>query len=477
MHKRLFVLFLALFPLISYSQWTLEKCVQTAEERNLTIQQNNLAVEQAKLNQEQSLGSFLPTLNGQVSHGYNWGQRVDPFTNTFANQRIRSNSLGLSTSVTLFNGFQQLNQYKKSEIDFESKIFANETQRNSVALQVAVAYLNILMIQETKAAAALTLERTRKQIQRIQTQVKVGNAAEGALKDMQAQEASDEAALVAAENNYTIAILDLTQLLLLDQQERASFELAAVDFSQFQIAAALPNEEECVKNALAAFPQVKAAEMNVVSNELALRIAKGGLSPRLNMSYTYGSGYSGASKIVTSAPDSISFPIGTVLGSNDLVLSFPQAYYSAANYSVKPFDRQLHDNINKSLFFSLNVPLFNGFNNDVNIKRAKLNVESGSIQLQQTKLQLEQEVRKAYADAIKAESNMKANEKAIQASQAAFTWNELRFNEGVIGMSEYLDARNRLQQAELNYVRSKYDWLFKKKIVDFYLGKSIITQP
>jgi outer membrane protein len=113
----------------------------------------------------------------------------------------------------------------------------------------------------------------------------------------------------------------------------------------------------------------------------------------------------------------------------------------------------------------------------VNIKRAKLNVESGSIQLKQTKLQLEQEVRKAYADAVKAESNMKANEKAIQASQAAFTWNELRFNEGVIGMSEYLDARNRLQQAELNYLRSKYDWLFKKKIVDFYLGKSIITQP
>lgn len=477
MSIRVVVVLFCLFPFFSQAQWTLDKCVQTAEERNLTIQQNNLAVEQAKLNQEQSLGSFLPTLNGQVSHGYNWGQRVDPFTNTFANQRIRSNSLGLSTSITLFNGFQQINQYKKSEVDFESKLLANETQRNAIALQVAVAYLNILMIEETKQAAALTLERTRKQIKRIQTQIQVGSAAEGALKDMQAQEASDEAALVAAENNYTIAVLELTQLLMLDQSERANFTIAAVDFSQFQIAAALPNEDECIKNALAAFPQVKSAEKNVLSNELALRIAKGGLSPRLNMSYSYGSGYSGASKIITSAPDSFSFPIGTVLGSNDLVLSFPQAYYTSANYSVKPFDRQLHDNVNKSLFFSLNVPLFNGFANDVNIKRAKLNVESGSLQLQQTKLQLEQEVRKAYADAVKAESNMKANEKAIQASQAAFSWNELRFNEGVIGMSEYLDARNRLQQAELNYLRSKYDWLFKKKIVDFYLGKSIITQP
>ncbi|MFM7619912.1 MAG: TolC family protein, partial [Bacteroidota bacterium] len=84
-----------------FAQWTLQQCVSTAVERNIGLKRNSLGLEQTKLSQEQALGNFLPNLNGQISHGYNWGQRIDPFTNQFATQRIQSNSLGLSTSVTL----------------------------------------------------------------------------------------------------------------------------------------------------------------------------------------------------------------------------------------------------------------------------------------------------------------------------------------------------------------------------------------
>jgi len=475
--KRCFLLFLIVFgSQYTFAQWTLQQCVGTAIERNIGLKKNSLGLEQTKLNQEQALGNFLPNLNGQVTHGYNWGQRIDPFTNQFATQRIQSNSLGLSTSVTLFSGLQNVNQYKKAQVDTRAQLLTFDYQRNQLALQVSVAYLNVLLTKELQAASELTLNRTKLQVERIKALVNAGNAAEGSLRDIEAQLLADEANFISASSNVQSAILDISQLMQLTDQEQRVFSIQA-DPSAFNIAEQIPGLTECVQNALATFPQIKSAELMLASSDLNLSIAKGGMSPRLNMSYSYGSGYSGASKVLTGSPDSLAFPIGQVFGSNQYVFSFPQAIYTVDDYTTKPFSNQLKDNVNQSLFFSLTLPLFNGFSNDVNIKRAQLARADNELTVQQTKVQLEQEVRKAYLDVTRAKANYDATQKAVEASQLAFDWNELRFNQGVVGMSEYLDARNRLAQAESNFVRSKYDWIFKRKIIDFYMGVPLMTQP
>lgn len=475
--KRCFLLFLiVLGSQDTFAQWTLQQCVGTAIERNIGLKKNSLGLEQTKLNQEQALGNFLPNLNGQVTHGYNWGQRIDPFTNQFATQRIQSNSLGLSTSVTLFSGLQNVNQYKKAQVDTRAQLLTFDYQRNQLALQVSVAYLNVLLTKELQASSELTLNRTKLQVERIKALVNAGNAAEGSLRDIEAQLLADEANFISASSNVQSAILDISQLMQLTEQEQRVFNIQA-DPSAFNIAEQIPGLTECVQNALATFPQIKSAELMLASSDLNFSIAKGGMSPRLNMSYSYGSGYSGASKVLTGSPDSLAFPIGQVFGSNQYVFSFPQAIYTVDDYTTKPFSNQLKDNVNQSLFFSLTLPLFNGFSNDVNIKRAQLARADNELTVQQTKVQLEQEVRKAYLDVTRAKANYDATQKAVEASQLAFDWNELRFNQGVVGMSEYLDARNRLAQAESNFVRSKYDWIFKRKIIDFYMGVPLMTQP
>jgi outer membrane protein len=476
MKRFILILLVVLTSNFSQAQWSLEQCVGTAIERNIGLKRNSLGLEQTKLNQEQALGSFLPNLNGQVSHGYNWGQRIDPFTNQFASQRIQSNSLGLSTSVTLFSGLQNVNQYKKAQVDSRAQLFTFDFQRNQLALQVSVAYLNVLLTKELQASSELTLNRTKEQVKRITDMVNAGSAAEGSLRDIEAQLFSDEANYISSGNNVQAAVLDIAQLMQLTEQEQRVFNIQA-DPSAFNIAEQIPDLTQCVRNALTTFPQIKSAELLLASSNLNLSIAKGGMSPRLNMSYSYGSGYSGASKVLTGSPDSLAYPIGQVFGSNQYVFSFPQAIYSLDDYSTKAFGNQLKDNVNQSLFFSLTLPLFNGFSNDVNIKRAQLTRADNELNVQQTKVQLEQEVRRAYLDVTRAKANYEATQKAVEASRLAFDWNELRFNQGVVGMSEYLDARNRLAQAESNFVRSKYDWIFKRKIIDFYMGVPLMSQP
>ena len=216
--KRCFLVFLVILGShFSYAQWTLQQCVGTAIERNIGLKKNSLGLEQTKLNQEQALGSFLPNLNGQVSHGYNWGQRIDPFTNQFATQRIQSNSLGLSTSVTLFSGLQNVNQYKKAEVDTRAQLLTFDYQRNQLALQVSVAYLNVLLTKELQASTELTVNRTKQQVKRITDLVNAGNAAEGSLRDVEAQLFSDEASYISAGNNVQSAILDIAQMMQLTE--------------------------------------------------------------------------------------------------------------------------------------------------------------------------------------------------------------------------------------------------------------------
>ena len=101
--------FMALVPLQTAAQeaWSLQRCLDHAFEHNIQIQLGQLGETSAAIGTQTATGAFLPNLNGNLSHGYNFGRTIDPFTNQFVeSSAIRSNSFGLSTGMVLFNGFQ-----------------------------------------------------------------------------------------------------------------------------------------------------------------------------------------------------------------------------------------------------------------------------------------------------------------------------------------------------------------------------------
>ena len=102
--------------------WTLEDCITYALENNIQIQQNQLSQKLADYDYKQAKYNILPDLNGFASHGYNFGQTIDPFTNQFANTQVQSNSFSISSSVTLFNGFRIVNTIKRTEAQQKSAV-------------------------------------------------------------------------------------------------------------------------------------------------------------------------------------------------------------------------------------------------------------------------------------------------------------------------------------------------------------------
>jgi outer membrane protein len=477
--KRLLIpMLLCAFSAAAQNQaWTLERCIEHAFANNIQILQGELGVDMGEINREQRIAGTLPNLNAGATHGYNFGRTIDPFTNTFANQRIRSNSLFVGTNVTLFNGFQNLNSIRQSNIDLEAAKADLEQLRNDVALNVANAFLNVLFTDELIRIAKSNLQVTDAQVNRMGKMVDSGAMPRGFLLDLQAQQAQDEATLVQAENNRQIAVLILTQLLQLEPSEARNFEIVTPDLSNVNTIKMLPTADAAVSNALNSFPEIRASQARLLSAEKGLVVARGMRSPSLDLRYSFGTGYSGANLQPVGDPINLgNVPIGTVVGSNDLVMSI-QEVETFSDFAVKPFRDQIPDNLNQSLFFTLSIPVFNGRMAHSAVQRAKINLMSSELTLENTRNVLRQNVERAYADALAAKKSFEANAKALEASEEAMNYAESRYESGASNFVDYQASRTRLDAARANFLNAKFDFIFKSKIVDFYMGQPISLKP
>jgi outer membrane protein len=457
--------------------WSLDSCIVYAFENNLSVQLSEGNIELSRLNETNSMGAMLPSLNAQGTHGYNWGQRIDPFTNQFASSRIQSNNFGIATSVNLFNGLRQVNTLKQAGLNTETARWNFEKMRNDIALNVASSYLAVIINKEFMDIARRTLDGTDRQVKRMDKLVAAGQMAVSNLNDMQAQLAADNASYVAAENNFRLSKLSLLQLLQLDARKLDEFNILIPSLDDIEQFTLLSNPDIAVQSALSNFPEVKSARTNVASAAVGKKIAASGYYPSLNASFSYGTGYSGAAKVVTGNPDTLAFPIGTVLGTGQLVTSIPQLVYGNDDYKTKAFNNQLQDNVNRSLFFSLNIPIFNGFSTYTGVKRAEINFRQAELQLEQTRQSITQSVYQAYNDAQAALANYYAFKTSVAANVKAFEWAQLRYEQGLTDLTAYADARMRMENAQANLARSKYDYIFKLKVLDFYQGKAITLKP
>lgn len=447
--------------------WTLEKCINHALTNNLQIKQSELNTEVAKTTAMQGKLDLLPTLNAGASHGYNWGQTIDPFTNQFATDRVQNNSFSLSSSVTLFAGFQKQNTLKQRQYDYMAARFDNEKMQNDISMQIATNYLQVIFNQELYTIAENQFQLTKLQVERVRKMVEVGQLPKSNLLDLEAQLANEELNKVNTENQLSISLLSLKQLL---QITDANFAIATPELEANNLDQVGANPTEVFNIAVNQRPEVKSAEYRMMSANKARAAAMGTQSPRLTLSGSYGTGYSGNNKVA--AGDTI---FGTrYVGTTET--TFENVFaptVSFERFEVKPFREQLDANLNQTLSFQLSIPLFNGWNTRTNVKRAKINYLNAEMQLEQSKQQLQQDIQRAHNDALAALKQYQASKRAVSALEESFKYAQARYEGQLINTIDYTDAKNKLTKAQSDLLRAKFDFIFKSKVLDFYQGKPL----
>lgn len=457
----------------SFSQnkpWSLQQCIEYALQHNIQVKQNMLNEKLSEATLLQNKAQVLPNLSGSISNSYNNGKKVDPFTNSFVTgDWTQSQNYSLSASVTLFGGFQTLNSIRQSQYDLMAGRQDVLKIQNDISLNIASAYLQILFAQELLATAQSQSEITKLQVERTQKLVDVKNLPKGNLYDIQAQLTSEEVNVVNAENNLSLSSLNLVQMLNLDTVQ--NFSISKPEITLPSEAVMNSTSTQIYESALTRQPEIKSAEFKLKSSEKGIPIAKAGRYPRLSLSASYGSGFSGASKDYGLPAFNGYIPNGNITSAGDTV--YEPDYTYDPNPPVTPFNTQLDNNLNRSVGFYLTVPLFSNLQTYTAITRAKIARENSLLALQLEKNNLRQKIQQAYNDANSSLKKYQASKKAVGAMEESFKYMEQKYNVGAVTTTEYNDSKNKLTKAKSDLLQSKYDYVFKLKVLDFYQGKPI----
>ncbi len=449
------------------TKWNLEQCIEFALKNNIQIKQQTLSLDLAKSNLWQSKMSMLPTINGGATHVYNYGRTVDRFTNQFATSEVQSNNFYLNSNLVLFNGFQLLNTVLQNRLNLQASQYDVEKMKNDVALNVATAYLNVLFAIENYDNTQNQVEITQLQQSRMQKLYNAETISKGDLLSLDAQVASEQLQEVNAQNLLDMAYLTLKQMLNFNVAESFEIEKPIISISPDKYI--LEKPEQIYSFAVNNQPEIKSCDFKLQGAERALAISRGGRYPSISIQGSYGTGYSGASQeIVLPAVLNGFSPIGFT-GAGDTVFS-PNYEY---NYRKKPFNSQINDNLNKSIGFYLNVPIFNGWRVNSDVKRAKINLANSEFTLQLAKDQLNKTIQQAYSDANAAFKKHQAGLKSVEAMEESFKYFQQKFDVGMVNSVDYNDAKNKFNKAKSDLLQAKYEFLFKIKIIDFYMGKPL----
>tara|TARA_B110000879_G_C11096907_1_gene481421 strand:+ start:64 stop:1401 length:1338 start_codon:yes stop_codon:yes gene_type:complete len=430
------VLFL-IGTLSSFAQkkWTLKECVDHVIENNISVKQveNNLLINDQDI--IAAKGQFLPGAALNLSQNLNLGN-VELFEGNFIDRTFHSSNVGLNLSQTVFNGFRNTNIYKQSLINREASVLELSRIKDDVSLNVVNAFLNVLFNKENLQTAKIQLEFSRNQIKQVSALVEAGVQPQANIYDAEATFSSDEQRFTVAQNNYDLALLTLSQLL-------------QVPYKGFQVESLLiptPSEKliyndvETVLNfALSNRSEIKIAEKNQQVAALSTELSKSGYYPSVSLGYGFNT------------------------GANFSNLSTSNSFF-----------QQINDNKGHGFNLNISIPLFSRFQNKTAVAKSKIQEDNAKLNLDKTRLDLESNIQRAYTDAQAALKTFIASNKSLKARELSFNNARERYDIGALNAFELDQNRVQLVNAEANLINAKFDFVFKTKVLDFYMGNKIV---
>ncbi len=450
--------------------WSLERCIRESLENSLTIQQVKLFKDGYEIDGKRLRMERLPSLNASSDIGVSFGRRVNPVTNDFETENSFYQSVGLNSGVVVFNGFRLRNSIRQNDLLLSASTEDIRQAENDLALNVALAYLNVLFAYENLEIAQARVGLTQNQINHLDKQIQAGSKPENDMFELLAQVAIDEQSIVTAQNNIDINLLTLKQQMLMEPDYPLVIERPEIDLTSLE---ALENQNmEAVYNAsLSTQPQITAAELRQQAEEYKVEIAKSALIPSLTVGGNIGSNWSDLAK------DTEGFVIQRIPQPGVFIDGSPAVFEVESlvptGFTSIPYITQLDNNLGYGVGASVSIPIFNNYSGRAGVERAKIGVINSKIETDLVKQNLKTNVQNAIASARAARKTLDAAEASVTAAQIALK-NADRLSElGSLNNFEYLSARSRFDTAELNLLIAKYDYIFKVKVIEYYLGRGI----
>lgn len=426
---------LLLLPSIIFGQMqtiTIEDAIDLALENNYQLKQaeNNLTI--SRVQERSAIADFFPNLSANASGGRNIGRQFDNTTGDFGDFTINSFSTGLSSNVTIFNGFSNINSLRAAQSETLSREEQLQRVRENIIFNTASRYLQYLLSQQLLDISEETLQTSLQQLEQVRAQVEVGARPTVDLLNQESIVAGNELQVVNRRNDLNFSRLQLIRTLQIDPL--GEYEFVTPEIDQSSAVVRDYDLQEMVQIALESRSDLKSELQSIEAAMFNLKSTRANFYPTLSLSGSFRTSYNDRN------PSSFS-------------------------------DQMTDQNINRNIGLSLNIPIFNRLNTRTAVQAQEIQYKNAQLSLENTRLSVIQEVNQAYNDYIAITQELESSEKAFIAAERAFETEQQRYEVGASTLIELSQANNAFVEAQSNRIQTLYNFFFQEKLLDYYIGR------
>jgi outer membrane protein len=408
-----------------------EEAVRIALERNSQLRQAENAAAVSAIAVDQARSRFLPDLSLSTRGAQNFGRNFNETEGRIIESTTQSVNLGVSSSVTLFDGFANTASLREARLGAQASDHDVQRTRESVIFTVASGFLALLQAQEQLRVQEESLGAESALEQQIESYVQAGARTIADLYQQQANVASARLAVVEAERSGQLAEVDLMQALQLDASGAYQFEVPAFDpaAASYEV----PSLPAMLADAYAQRADLKSEESRVAAAEEAVRVAGSGRWPSISLTTSYGTNYNSAS---------------------DFGLS-------------EQFDQRRGGSVG----LGLSIPLFDRRETRNAIRRAEVEADNARLALESRRNDVGLDVRRAHLDYRAAREQLSAAEAQSRAAELALEAAQERYRAGAATLVELSEVRATHVQAAGALVSARSNLMFQRTLVGYYTGQ------
>ncbi len=444
---------------------TLKQAIETGLKNNLDVNQSEILMEKSNVNFRQSRAMMLPDLNALANHGTNQGRSINPFTNAFIDQNVDYASYSASSGLLLSNGGSLQNRIKSNRLGYQASQMELQQAKDNITINIILAYLGVLSAEDILEQSKRLVVVTQNQVDRLNILNESGAIAPSQYYDLKGQLGNDQIAIVENKSNLEIAKLTLLQLLNLPYDSALRVEhlpLQSFDINDKEDPAAI------YQTALKQFAQIKAVNLRSLSAEKNIKSIRGELLPTLSFGANINTNYSSAAtqSLFVNSVETPSSDYVLVNGSQVPVIRKQDKF----DVNKIGYSDQLKNNKFTTFNLGLRIPLFNGNYVRSRVKLAELDYKNSQLVEENTKTELQQSIERAFLNLKTSAEKFKILTDQVNSFEESFQAAEVRFNAGASTTVDYLIAKNNLDRTTTNLIISKYDFVLRSKVLDYYKG-------
>ena len=401
--------------------WTLDRCIEYAMTHATDIRKKRVEADNARQERGAAVGGFMPTVSANVGAQFSWGRNVDPETNTYNTITTFNNSYSVGGSLTLFDGAQTWNTFRKARLGVRRSDNALAIAKDDKAIEVMEKYVDAVYNEAALRIAVDKLNDSRSLLEKTRRMEELGEKGYPDVAQIEAQVAEDEYNVEHLKTAAEKAMVELRSAMGMQVLTASRWRVCLAGMEGMDGAAYTPNPGA----------RRTAAEYNLANARLDYKIACGRLLPSVSIGGGFSTGY---------YKNMSSDAIGT------------------------SFSRQMKDNLGEYVYASISIPLFN-FSAIKNVKKARNNIRLAEIEREETLLNVNSEYRQAVIDRDGYIKEVTLMERKVASDSIAHHLNTRKYEEGMLSTFDLHTSAQTLHNSRVRLLQTRLMAEIKRRLV------------